>query len=88
MNFYLQTAIKMCKLMKVSPSFLLHPLDLIGGDKIKELIFFPGMNLNSSKKLEIFFSVIREFQKNFWLVNMSTHAETEMNKSNLSIKKL
>ncbi len=31
---YLNTAIALCKLTKTAPSFLLHPLDLLGGDKI------------------------------------------------------
>lgn len=74
MNLYLETAIQLCKKTGVSPSFLLHPLDLIGGDKVKELAFFPGMDVSSSKKLDIFYHVISKLQKNFQIVNMSTHA--------------
>lgn len=88
MDLYLNTAIQLCKIANVSPSFLLHPLDLIGGDKVKELSFFPGMNVNSNNKLELFFHVIEIIQKNFRVVNMSTHARTELAKSNLFLKKL
>jgi hypothetical protein len=55
---------------------LLHPLDLIGGDKIEALAFFPGMNLNSDKKVKVFKYVIKKMQKNFDLVNMSEFAKS------------
>ena len=50
MKFYLSTAIRMCKITNTPISFLLHPLDLIGGDQITQLAFFPGMNVTSTKK--------------------------------------
>jgi peptidoglycan-N-acetylglucosamine deacetylase len=75
MSLYLQTALFMCKLMGTQPSFLLHPLDLIGGDQIPQLAFFPGMDLSSKKKLEIFDNVIGTLSKHYTIVNMSTHAK-------------
>lgn len=86
MKTYLQTAITMCNLTNTEPSFLLHPLDLIGGDLIPELSFFPGMNLSSSYKAELFDLVIEQFTANFNLINMSEHAKLLMKKSNLQIK--
>lgn len=74
MKAYLNTAIAFCKITKTQPSYLLHPLDLIGGDKIKALAFFPGMNLDSNKKVTAFKYVIKKLQKNFELVNMSEFA--------------
>jgi hypothetical protein len=53
---------------------LLHPLDIIGGDKIKELAFFPGMNVESEKKIEVFKNVIEILKRNFNLVDMNRHA--------------
>lgn len=79
MMLYLQFAIKMCKLTNIEPSFLLHPLDLIGGDKVPELAFFPGMDLSSEYKKEIFEIVITQLSANFNLVNMSTHADNIIN---------
>jgi len=73
MKFYLNTAIRMCKLTNTPVSFLLHPLDLIGGDQITQLAFFPGMNVTSSKKVEIFNEVIRTLAKHYEVVNMSEH---------------
>lgn len=74
MNNYLSLAIRLCQLTKTQPSFLLHPLDLIGGDQVPELKFFPGMNMCSNRKIEIFTKVINKLKSHFELVNMSTHA--------------
>ena len=59
MNLYLGMAIRLCKITNTPVSFLLHPLDLIGGDQITQLAFFPGMNVSSDKKVKIFKQVIR-----------------------------
>lgn len=74
MKQYLNMAIAFCKMTKTSPSFLLHPLDLIGGDLIPALKFFPGMNLKSDIKTRIFISVINTLAKNYKLVSLNKHA--------------
>jgi peptidoglycan-N-acetylglucosamine deacetylase len=74
MKAYLHFAIFLCKLTRTPVSFLLHPLDIIGGDKIKELAFFPGMNVESEKKIEVFKNVMRILKRNFNLVDMNRHA--------------
>ena len=79
MKLYLNTAITFCKMTKTSPSFLLHPLDLIGGDMIPELNFFPGMSLKSEIKTKLFVEVINLLSNNFELVNMSCHARLFQN---------
>jgi hypothetical protein len=75
MHAYLTVAILLCKITRTSPSFLLHPLDLIGGDQIQALKFFPGMDLPSAKKTEVFTSVIRRLQANFDLVDLNTFSQ-------------
>ena len=75
MSFYLNCAIYMCKITGTSPSFLLHPLDLIGGDKLTALSFFPGMDLPSEKKAHVFCKVIHTLSRHFDLVSMSIHAK-------------
>ncbi len=80
MKFYLNSAIRMCKITNTPVSFLLHPLDLIGGDQITQLAFFPGMNVSSDKKVEVFKNVINTLSKNYDMVNMTTHSE-EMEKN-------
>jgi len=72
MRAYLWFAIFMCKITQTPPSFLLHPLDLIGGDKVSQLKFFPGMNIHSDKKSRVFKTVIRYLKKNYTLVPMNT----------------
>lgn len=76
MRIYLRLAIALCKLTSVSPSFLLHPLDILGCDQINDLSFFPGMRLESMRKIEIFKEVIFLLSENFELVNLSQHAAT------------
>jgi hypothetical protein len=71
MKIYLNFAIFMCKLTKIYPNYLIHPLDLIGGDHIPALSFFPGMNFRSEYKLKIFKYAIRQLEKNYNLVPMS-----------------
>lgn len=80
MKAYLNLSIRMCKISATHPSYLLHPLDLIGGDKIKDLAFFPGMNLDSGKKVRVFKYVIQKMQKHFELVKMSQFAESVIEK--------
>ena len=74
MRFYLWFAVFMCRLTRTRPSYLLHPLDLIGGDQVTELAFFPGMNISSEKKVKVFKIVIKKLKKHFELVNMTEHA--------------
>ncbi len=73
MKLYLGTAIKLCKLTNTPISFLLHPLDLIGGDQITQLAFFPGMNVDSDQKVKVFKAVINTLSKHYKVVNMSKY---------------
>jgi peptidoglycan-N-acetylglucosamine deacetylase len=79
MKMYLNFAILMCKLTRTHPSFLLHPLDLIGGDNVPQLAFFPGMNISSEQKVIVFKSVIQTLGKHYQLVNMTTLAKSVSN---------
>jgi hypothetical protein len=74
MKLYLALAIGLCKIRDITPSYLLHPLDLVGGDKIKDLAFFPGMDLMSDHKMKVFNIVIGTLCKHFRLVSMGVHA--------------
>ena len=74
MRLYLGLAIGVCKIKGTAPSYLLHPLDLIGGDKLQDLAFFPGMDLTSDRKVTVFNMVMGTLCKHFTLVGMGTHA--------------
>ncbi len=71
---YLKWALCMCKISGITPCFLIHPLDIIGADKLKALSFFPGMNISSKNKVAILVKVLKTLSKHFNIVNMSTHA--------------
>lgn len=75
MEYYLSLSLLMCKITKTPPSFLLHPLDLLGRDKAPGLDFFPGMDIDSSRKADLFTTVIRRLSKSFRLTDMKTFAE-------------
>jgi hypothetical protein len=79
MKLYLNIAIVLCKITKTPISYLLHPLDLIGGDQIPQLAFFPGMNVGSEKKVEIFKKVICTLTRNYEVVNMSEYLKHGIN---------
>lgn len=75
MKMYLRFAIFMCKITKTQPSYLLHPLDLIGSDHVPSLAFFPGMNVQSERKLKIFETAMTMLKNNFELLPMGEFAE-------------
>lgn len=76
MKMYLRFSIFMCKITKTSPSYLLHPLDLIGKDHVPSLAFFPGMNIKSERKLKIFEIAIKILKDNFELLPMEKFSES------------
>jgi len=83
MMFYLKCAIYLCKITKTEPSFLLHPLDLIGGDQISALAFFPGMNISSERKIFIFKKVMKVLHKHYTLVPMNEHVSTIIDRGSI-----
>jgi len=87
MLLYMNMAIALCKITKTEPSFLLHPLDLLGCDQLSELSFFPGMDLSKKQKSIVFNIVIKNLSKHFHLVNMSTHASSIMKRNSLIMVK-
>jgi hypothetical protein len=70
MKVYLNFSLILCWLTGTSPSVLLHPLDLISGDKVPKLTFFPGMNIPTEKKVAVFRYAIKRIQKNFKIMPM------------------
>lgn len=83
---YLRAAVTMCRATGLEPSFLLHPLDLLGGEEAPALAFFPGMDVKSRKKVELFERVLKVLGEHFELVNMSTHARALMDRKGLALR--
>ena len=73
---YLRSALTACRVAGVEPSFLLHPIDLLGGDEVPQLAFFPGMNLPTKQKRAFFVKVLRMLSETFTVLNLSAHARS------------
>lgn len=71
---YFRTALETCRRMNVEPSILLHPLDFLGGDDVKELSFFPAMNLPGKVKLERVSGYLGDLADRFEILPMGPHA--------------
>ncbi|MBV9217277.1 MAG: polysaccharide deacetylase family protein [Acidobacteria bacterium] len=71
---YWKSALAACRAIGLEPSLLLHPLDLLSGDDIDELKFFPGMSMPADKKLEFVSDVLAEYTRAFDVVPMCEHA--------------
>ncbi len=74
MRAYLATALRLCTLTGTAPSYLLHPLDLLGKDDVARLAFFPGMDLAGEAKRNLFMETMQRFAEAFTPVPMSVHA--------------
>ncbi|HJZ86065.1 MAG TPA: polysaccharide deacetylase family protein [Polyangia bacterium] len=85
---YLRSALALCRLRGVQPSFLLHPLDFLGGDCVKELAFFPGMKLKTEHKLALFDDLVAIIKSSFEPVTMAEHARRLLANGNLRSRSL
>lgn len=72
---YFSWALRLCRMTGVEPSLLLHPLDFLGKNDVRELAFFPGMNLNSGDKLDRVMDYLTKFTRNFHVLPMREHAK-------------
>ncbi len=86
LSFYLQTALHLCRITRTEPSFLLHPLDLLGGDQAPDLAFFPGMDLSGARKLELFERVLNMLALHFKPVSMSEHASALCSRARINVR--
>ena len=72
-RMYYRLSLQLCRLGRVTPSLLLHPLDFVGEDEHPDLAFFPGMKLRSeakAKQLEWFLTYLK---KRFDVMSMEQH---------------
>ncbi|HXG44318.1 MAG TPA: polysaccharide deacetylase family protein [Gemmatimonadales bacterium] len=63
-ELYLHGAARACRLTNTPPSFLLHPLDVLGREDVPALAFFPGMDLPGEVKRRFFaraLGLLREY---------------------------
>lgn len=80
---YLRAALGACRLTGTEPSFLLHPLDLIGAEQEPRLGFFPGMDIPAHRKAVLFRLVLEVLGESFSLVSLATHARALLKRTDL-----
>ena len=85
MEGYLRGAVAMCRAAGVSPSFLLHPLDVLGTGDAPQLTFFPGMDVPVATKRSLVRQVLGIIAEHFTLVPMSAHAAEAMARDSLAV---
>jgi hypothetical protein len=71
---YLRFALAACRMTGTQPSILLHPLDFMGGEDCPQLAFFPGMDIERGRKLEIVGELFDILAAKRELVTMGEHA--------------
>ncbi len=71
---YFDAALRICRATGVGPSILLHPLDLISGDDVKALAFFPGMSIPVDEKISRVDSYLSLLQRHFDVGTVGEHA--------------
>jgi hypothetical protein len=57
---------------------LLHPLDFLGKDKVPQLSFFPGMDMDTADKLAFFDTLIGFIKAGFEPITMEKHARLSL----------
>ena len=76
-TLYREFAFTACRMAGVNPSFLLHPLDFLGGNEAPELAFFPGMKMSGEEKLALADKTFSALAERFTLVSMRDHAAAQ-----------
>lgn len=71
---YFRAALALCRLTGSPPSVLLHPLDFLGADDMRDLAFFPGMTLTSGRKVEMLGHMLRLLSSQFRVVPLREQA--------------
>ncbi|MDD1747156.1 MAG: polysaccharide deacetylase family protein [Methanomassiliicoccales archaeon] len=74
-RLYFRTALTLCRLMRIEPSLLLHPLDFLGGDDVPQLVFFPAMKLQARLKTDRLQRMLRLLGQRHHVAPMSVQAE-------------
>ena len=82
---YFATALRLCRLRKVEPSILLHPLDFLGADDVEELAFFPAMGMAGRAKTELVGQFVDQLAQRYDVVTMLEHVEHIEARSGLEV---
>ena len=80
---YVEIALRMCRLARLEPSILLHPLDFLGAEDVPSLAFFPGMGLPAQSKIACAEHVLGRLQALFDVRSLGDHAAAIAARPNL-----
>jgi peptidoglycan-N-acetylglucosamine deacetylase len=75
-RLYFRFALGLCALTRTQPSILLHPLDFLGSEDVRELAFFPGMDLPRAGKLALVGEALDLMASRYKVLTMRAHAES------------
>jgi hypothetical protein len=70
---YFRMALIACKLAGIHPSLLIHPLDFMGREDVKELAFFPAMNMSRDKKIQFVNKIVQIYARQFTVVPLAEY---------------
>lgn len=70
---YFRFALGLCKLWKVKPHFLLHPLDFMGVEDDQDMAFFPTMGEPSAEKVKLISECIDILNRDYKVVTTKEH---------------
>jgi peptidoglycan-N-acetylglucosamine deacetylase len=62
---YLAAALRLCRATGVAPSMLLHSHDVVGGDDVPEMRFFPGFRMTGHAKRRFVASCLDRIREDF-----------------------
>lgn len=71
---YFSLAMLACRVWRVRPSMLFHPLDFLGAEDDAEMRFFPGMSVPREEKLAFVDEVLAKLSKMYQVVPMVEQA--------------
>ncbi len=70
---YFRAGLRLCRLRRVEPSLLFHPLDLLGPEDAAGLGFFPAMGLSAARKIDLVNRWLDLLRRSFEPVTLADH---------------
>ncbi len=84
---YWRAAMRLCAMLHVEPSLLLHPLDFLGGDEESDLGFFPAMATSGAAKRAFVRDLLADFAHRFRVMPMGQHAQLIAARAGLPVRR-
>lgn len=70
---YFATALRLCRALRVSPSLLIHPTDVLSAAEAPGMEFFPGMGVPTARKVALLSWMLATVQAGFTVVGTGEH---------------